>query len=64
VLELLRPGGVMALDNMMPNGVWDEATRGPMARAVHPVNLKIRDDSRVHASPATIGGGMMLARKR
>jgi predicted O-methyltransferase YrrM len=64
VLELLRSGGVMALDNMMPSGIWDEATHGPMARAVHPLNLKIRDDSRVHASPATIGGGMMLACKR
>ncbi len=64
VLALLRPGGMMALDNMMPHGVWDEAERGPMARAVHPVNLKIRDDPRVDASPATIGAGMMLARKR
>jgi predicted O-methyltransferase YrrM len=64
VLTLLRPGGLMALDNMMPDDVWDEAKRGFMARAVHPVNLKIRDDRRVDASPATIGAGMMLARKR
>jgi predicted O-methyltransferase YrrM len=64
VLALLRPGGLMALDNMLPDGVWDEAARGPMARAVHPVNLRIRDDARVDASPATIGAGMMLVRKR
>jgi predicted O-methyltransferase YrrM len=64
VLTLLRPGGLMALDNMMPDDVWDEAGRGFMARAVHPLNLKIRDDSRVDASPATIVAGMMLARKR
>ena len=63
-LALLRPGGLMALDNMLPDGVWDDAARGPMARAVHPVNLALRDDSRVDASPATIGAGMMLARKR
>jgi predicted O-methyltransferase YrrM len=63
-LALLRPGGLIALDNMLPDGVWDEAARGPMARAVHPVNLAIRDDARVDASPATIGAGMMLARKR
>jgi predicted O-methyltransferase YrrM len=63
-LALLRPGGLMALDNMLPDAVWDEAARGPMARAVHPVNLAIRDDVRVDASPATIGAGMMLARKR
>jgi predicted O-methyltransferase YrrM len=63
-LALLRPGGLMALDNMLPDGVWDEAARGPMARAVHPVNLRIRDDARVDASPATIGAGMMLVRKR
>jgi predicted O-methyltransferase YrrM len=63
-LALLRPGGLMALDNMLPDGVWNEAARGPMARAVHPVNLAIRDDLRVDASPATIGAGMMLARKR
>jgi predicted O-methyltransferase YrrM len=63
-LALLRPGGLMALDNMLPDRVWDEAARGPMGRAVHPVNLKVRDDSRVDATPATIGAGMMLARKR
>jgi caffeoyl-CoA O-methyltransferase len=63
-LALLRPGGLMALDNMLPDGVWDEPARGPMARAVHPVNLRIRDDARVDASPATIGAGMMLVRKR
>jgi predicted O-methyltransferase YrrM len=64
VLSLLRPGGLMALDNMLPDRVWDEAGRGFMARAVHPLNLKIRDDERVDAAPATIGAGMMLARKR
>jgi predicted O-methyltransferase YrrM len=64
VLALLRPGGLVALDNMLPDGVWDAAKRGPMGRAVHPVNLKIRDDPRVDATPATIGAGMMLARKR
>ncbi|MGH6913123.1 MAG: O-methyltransferase [Geminicoccales bacterium] len=63
-LALLRPGGVIALDNMLPENVWEEASRGPMARAVHPVNLKIRDDVRVDASLATIGAGLMLARKR
>lgn len=63
-LALLRPGGVIALDNMLPEAVWDEASRGPMARAVHPVNLKIRDDGRVDTSLATIGAGLMLARKR
>jgi len=63
-LALLRPGGLVALDNMLPEGVWDEAGRGPMGRAVHPVSLKIRDDPRVDAAPATIGAGMMLARKR
>jgi caffeoyl-CoA O-methyltransferase len=63
-LALLRPGGLVALDNMLPDGVWDAAARGPMGRAVHPVSLKIRDDPRVDAAPATIGAGMMLARKR
>jgi predicted O-methyltransferase YrrM len=63
-LALLRPGGLMAFDNMLPHGVWDEAEHGFMARAVRPLNLAIRDDSRVDASPATIGAGMMLARKR
>lgn len=63
-LALLRPGGLVALDNMLPDGVWDEAERGFMARAVRPLNLAIRDDARVDAVPATIGAGMMLARKR
>jgi len=63
-LALLRPGGLIALDNMLRHGVWDEAERGFMARAVRPLNLAIRDDSRVDVTPATIGAGMTLARKR
>jgi O-methyltransferase len=64
-LELVRPGGLIALDNMLWAGkVVDAAGGDEETRALHALNLKIRDDVRVEACLLTIGDGVMLARRR
>ena len=64
-LQLLRPGGVMALDNMLRSGgVVDPAPADPRDAALRALNEKIKDDKRVDASLLTIRDGVMLVRKR
>ena len=63
-LQLVRPGGLIALDNMLWKGdAADPATTDLEARAIHALNRKIHDDGRVDACLLTIGDGVMLARK-
>jgi caffeoyl-CoA O-methyltransferase len=65
VLRLLRPGGLVALDNTLWSGkVADPAVDDPDTNALRAINLKIRDDARVDACLLTIGDGVMLARKK
>lgn len=64
-LALLRPGGLLALDNMLWSGaVADPARRDADTEALRALNAKIRDDTRVDASLLTIGDGVLLVRKR
>lgn len=64
-LQLIRPGGLIALDNMLWNGgVADPADQEPNPVALRALNLKIRDDPRVEACLLTIGDGLMLASPR
>jgi predicted O-methyltransferase YrrM len=64
-LKLLRPGGLIALDNMLWSGtVADPANRDPDTLALRALNAKIHADPRVEATLLTIGDGVMLARKR
>jgi predicted O-methyltransferase YrrM len=65
VLQLLRPGGVMALDNMLRDGkVADPKVSEPGTVVVRELNRRIFEDRRVDASLLTIRDGVMLARKR
>jgi predicted O-methyltransferase YrrM len=65
VLLLLRPGGVIALDNMLWSGaVADLSINDPETRALRALNAKIQADERVDMALATIADGVMLARKR
>lgn len=64
-LKLLRPGGVIALDNML----WSGAVVKPEIKdddtvAIRALNTKISADTRVDASLLTVGDGVMLARKK
>jgi predicted O-methyltransferase YrrM len=63
-LKLLRPGGMIAMDNMLYSGeVADPRPKGNAA-ALAALNTKIHADSRVDMALASIGDGLMLARKR
>jgi caffeoyl-CoA O-methyltransferase len=64
-LKLLRPGGLIALDNVLWHGrIVDERARDADTLALRALNLKIRDDERVDAVLLTVGDGLTLARKR
>ncbi len=64
-LQLLRSGGVMALDNMLWGGaVADAARNDPDTVALRVLNTKVYADARVDASLLTIGDGVLLVRKR
>lgn len=64
-LTLLRPGGLIVLDNMLWNGaVADPRIKDPETSALRTLNMKIRDDGRVESCLLTVGDGVMLARKR
>ena len=63
-LKLLRPGGVIALDNMLYGGDVAEPHPKGNAAPLAALNAKIHADSRVDMALASIGDGLMLARKR
>lgn len=64
-LKLLRPGGLVVLDNMLWSGkVADPDHHDADTDALRTLNAKIRDDNRVDAALLTVGDGVMLARKR
>ncbi len=64
-LRLLRPGGLIAVDNVLWNGAVAVPSReDPDTAAIRALNEKIRDDGRVSLSLVPIGDGLTLARKR
>jgi caffeoyl-CoA O-methyltransferase len=64
-LRLLRPGGLIAVDNVLWSGsVADPTVVDAETEAIRALNRKVRDDRRVEASLLTVGDGVMLARKR
>ena len=65
LLVLLRPGGLIAVDNTLWDGdVADPANEEPDTVAIRAFNEKLRDDERVDLSLVPIGDGLTLARKR
>lgn len=64
-LRLLRPGGVVAVDNALWSGaVADPARNDAETIAIRALNRRVRDDPRVDMALVPIGDGLMLARKR
>ncbi len=63
-LKLLRPGGVIAVDNTLWNG-WlaDPARQDEDTRAIRAFNDLVHADSRVELSQLTLGDGLTLALK-
>ncbi len=64
-LALVRPGGLIAVDNVLWSGaVADDARQDAETRAIRALNAKIHGDERVGVSLVPIGDGLTLARKR
>ncbi len=64
-LRLLRPGGVVGIDNVLWGGrVADAAVTDQDTAAIRALNAKVRDDARVHATMLPIGDGFTLALKK
>jgi predicted O-methyltransferase YrrM len=64
-LELLRDGGLIAIDNTLWSGaVVDDENQEPGTRAIRRMNEFLKQDSRVHKCMLPIGDGLSLAMKR
>ena len=63
-LALLRPGGLIAVDNVLWDGtVADPTDHDPDTEAIRAFNTMLRGDARVASTLATIGDGIALACK-
>lgn len=64
-LTLLRPGGLLAIDNVLWSGrVANPHEDDEDTRALQALNEKVHADARVHACMLPIGDGLTLAIKR
>ena len=64
-LELLRPGGLIAVDNTLWSGaVIDPKDRSEDTQAIRAFNEAVHRDERVEVALLTVGDGVTLARKR
>ena len=63
-LELMRPGGLIAFDNMLWNGAVTRPATSADTLALQALNAKLQKDERVDHALLTIGDGLALARKR
>ena len=64
-LKLLRPGGLITVDNVLWSGrVVDKEARAGSTRAIRAFNEKLHVDKRVTLSLVPIGDGLTLALKR
>ncbi len=64
-LQLLRPGGLILIDNVLWGGRPADANeQDESTTAIRALNAKIHADERVTASLLSIGDGLTLARKR
>ncbi|MEM1111833.1 MAG: class I SAM-dependent methyltransferase [Pseudomonadota bacterium] len=64
-LTLLRPGGLVAIDNVLWDGyVVSEQHKDPETEAIRAINRKVHADERVDISLLPVGDGLTLAMKR
>jgi predicted O-methyltransferase YrrM len=65
LLALLRPGGVLAVDNVLWSGrVLDAEAPGDAVRAIRDLNAQLAADHRVDVVMLTVGDGLTVARRR
>lgn len=64
-LTLLRPGGLIVVDNVLWGGaVTDSTSTDDSTRAIRALNAKVKADQRVSCSLLPVGDGLLLALKR
>ncbi len=64
-LTLIRPGGLIAIDNTLWSGaVADKSDQTPDTRAIRETNAEVHKDPRVESCLIPIGDGLMLAWKK
>ena len=63
-LQLLRPGGLLAIDNTLWGGSVARPAQDADTAALQRLNAKLHRDERVDLSLLPIGDGLTLARKR
>jgi len=64
-LELVRPGGLVMVDNTLWHGrLVDPDDRDPATEAMRAFNRSVHHDARVSLSLVPIGDGLTLARRR
>jgi predicted O-methyltransferase YrrM len=63
-LQLLRPGGLIAIDNTLWGGAVARPATDADTVALQQLNTKLHDDARIDLSLLAIGDGLTLARKR
>ena len=61
---LLRPGGLIAIDNVLWGGSVARPATDADTAALQALNAKIHGDDRVDMAMLPIGDGVTLARKR
>lgn len=65
ILQLLRPGGLIAIDNTLWGGnVIDETADDSETVAIRGFNLRLLSDQRIELSLVPIGDGLTLALKK
>ncbi len=63
--RLLRPGGVLAIDNMLwHDKVADPAARDEVTRTLRELGKTLREDERFHTMLLPVGDGLLVAVKR
>jgi len=64
-LQLLRPGGILGIDNVLWGGqVADLTVQDESTVAIRTLNAKLHGDSRIDLCMLPIGDGLTLVRKR
>jgi caffeoyl-CoA O-methyltransferase len=65
ILKLLRPGGLVLVDNVLWSGrVLDKADKSEDTTAIRAFNKALHQDERVDLSLLPVGDGLTLVRKR
>lgn len=64
-LQLMRPGGLVMLDNVLWSGrVIDESVQDVDTQALRALNKKLKSDERIDLSMLPVADGLTLARKK